>query len=164
MPDDAILVTEKLTKEFHGFVAVSGVDLKVRRGTIHALIGPNGAGKTTVFNLLTRFLPCTKGRILFNGHGDAGMQGGPAGDAYIVLHVKDHPIFEREGNDLHCAVPVSFAQAALGAEIRIPTLEGEATLKVPEGTQTGTTFRLRHKGMPILNASGRGDLYPVPMK
>jgi molecular chaperone DnaJ len=98
-------------------------------------------------------------RILFNGHGDAGIQGGPAGDTYIVLHVKDHPVFEREGNDLYCAVPISFAQAALGAEIRIPTLEGEANLKVPEGTQTSTTFRLRHKGMPILNASGRGDLY-----
>ena len=98
-------------------------------------------------------------RILFNGHGDAGLQGGPAGDAYIVLHVKEHSIFERDGNDLHCAVPISFAQAALGAEIRIPTLEGEANLKVPEGTQTGTTFRLRHKGMPILNHNGRGDLY-----
>jgi len=98
-------------------------------------------------------------RILFNGHGDAGVHGGPAGDTYIVLHVKEHPIFEREGNDLYCAVPVSFAQAALGAEIRIPTLEGEAHLKVPEGTQTGTTFRMRHKGMPILNSSGRGDLY-----
>jgi branched-chain amino acid transport system ATP-binding protein len=62
-----ILVTEKLTKEFHGFVAVNGVDLRVKRGTIHALIGPNGAGKTTVFNLLTRFLPATRGRILYNG-------------------------------------------------------------------------------------------------
>lgn len=98
-------------------------------------------------------------RILFNGHGDAGAQGGPPGDAYIILHVKDHPVFEREGNDLYCAVPISFGQAALGAELRIPTLEGEATLKVPEGTQTGTTFRLRHKGVPILNSSGRGDLY-----
>jgi molecular chaperone DnaJ len=98
-------------------------------------------------------------RILFNGHGDAGAHGGPPGDTYIVLHVKEHPVFEREGNDLYCAVPVSFAQAALGAEIRIPTLEGEANLKVPEGTQTGSTFRLRHKGMPILNSHGRGDLY-----
>jgi branched-chain amino acid transport system ATP-binding protein len=67
MSDDWILVTEQLTKEFRGFVAVAGVDLKVRRGTIHALIGPNGAGKTTVFNLLTRFLPATRGKILFNG-------------------------------------------------------------------------------------------------
>jgi len=67
MSDDWILVTEQLTKEFRGFVAVAGVDLKVRRGTIHALIGPNGAGKTTVFNLLTRFLPATHGKILYNG-------------------------------------------------------------------------------------------------
>ena len=67
MSDDWILVTEQLTKEFRGFVAVAGVDLKVRRGTIHALIGPNGAGKTTVFNLLTRFLPATRGKILYNG-------------------------------------------------------------------------------------------------
>jgi branched-chain amino acid transport system ATP-binding protein len=67
MSDDWILVTEQLTKEFRGFVAVAGIDLKVRRGTIHALIGPNGAGKTTVFNLLTRFLPATRGKILYNG-------------------------------------------------------------------------------------------------
>ena len=68
MGDDLILVTEKLTKEFHGFLAVAGVDLQVKRGNIHALIGPNGAGKTTFFNLLTHFLPATRGRILFNGN------------------------------------------------------------------------------------------------
>jgi len=98
-------------------------------------------------------------RILFTGHGDAGINGGPAGDVYVVLHVKDHDFFEREGRDLHCAVPISFVQAALGAEIKIPTMEGETTIKVPEGTQTGTTFRLRNKGVPVLNGSGRGDLY-----
>ncbi len=98
-------------------------------------------------------------RILYSGHGDAGLHGGPAGDVYVVLKVKEHPFFEREGKDLYCAVPISFSQAALGAEIRIPTLEGDATLKVPEGTQSGTTFRLRHKGVPVLNSSGRGDLF-----
>ncbi len=98
-------------------------------------------------------------RILFNGHGDAGAHSGPSGDAYVVLHVKEHAVFEREGKDLYCAVPISFTQAALGAEIKIPTLEGDANLKVPEGTQTGTTFRLRHKGVPILNQNGRGDLF-----
>lgn len=98
-------------------------------------------------------------RMLFSGAGDSGVHGGPSGDVYVVLHVKEHPIFEREGKDLYCAVPVSFAQAALGAEIKIPTLEGEATIKVPEGTQTGTSFRLRHKGVPVLNGSGRGDLF-----
>jgi molecular chaperone DnaJ len=98
-------------------------------------------------------------RILFSGRGEAGANGGPAGDVYVVLHVKEHPFFEREGKDLYCVVPISFPQAALGAEIHIPTLEGETTLKVPEGTQTATNFRLRHKGVPILNGHGRGDLF-----
>ncbi len=98
-------------------------------------------------------------RMLFSGAGDAGLHGGPNGDVYVVLHVKEHEIFEREGKDLFCAVPISFAQASLGAEIKIPTLEGEATIKIAEGTQTGTSFRLRHKGVPVLNGGGRGDLY-----
>ncbi len=98
-------------------------------------------------------------RILYNGHGDAGLDGGENGDVYIVLHVSEHAFFERDGKDLHCGVPISFAQAALGATIKIPTLEGEATIDIPEGTQTGTTFRVRTKGMPVLNSSGRGDLY-----
>ena len=98
-------------------------------------------------------------RILYNGHGDAGVDGGPAGDVYVVLHVTEHKFFERDGKDLHCAIPISFTQAALGATVKIPTLEGEATLDIPEGTQTGTTFRVRKKGMPVLNSSSRGDLY-----
>jgi len=98
-------------------------------------------------------------RILYNGHGDAGVDGGPAGDVYIVLHVTEHKFFERDGKDLYCAIPISFTQAALGATVKIPTLEGEATLDIPEGTQTGTSFRVRKKGMPVLNSSSRGDLY-----
>ncbi len=98
-------------------------------------------------------------RILYTGHGDAGLDGGPAGDVYVVLHVAEHPFFERDGKDLHCAIPISFTQAALGAKVKIPTLEGEATLEIPEGTQTGTSFRVRKKGMPVLNSSGRGDLF-----
>jgi molecular chaperone DnaJ len=98
-------------------------------------------------------------RILYNGHGDAGLDGGPAGDVYVVLHVTEHPFFEREGKDLFCAIPISFTQAALGATLAIPTLDGEAMLTIPEGTQSGTSFRLRKKGVPILNGSGRGDLY-----
>jgi molecular chaperone DnaJ len=97
-------------------------------------------------------------RMRFTGQGEAGGNGGPAGDLYIVFTVKEHPFFEREGNDIHCVVPISFAQAALGAEIKIPTLDGEHTLKIPEGTQGGTSFRL-HKGIPILNGHGKGDLY-----
>jgi molecular chaperone DnaJ len=98
-------------------------------------------------------------RIRFAGGGEVGQFGGPAGDLYVVLHVKPHPFFEREGNDLHCVVPVSVSQAAIGAEIRIPTMEGEHTLKLPAGTQPGTTFRVRNKGVPVLNGHGRGDLY-----
>ncbi len=98
-------------------------------------------------------------RIRFAGAGEVGQFGGPAGDLYVVLHVKEHPFFEREGNDLHCVVPISVTQAAMGAEIRVPTMEGEHTLKVPEGTQPGTTFRIRNKGVPVLNGHGKGDLY-----
>ena len=98
-------------------------------------------------------------RIRFAGLGEAGVFGGPAGDLYVVLHVQEHAFFEREGNDLHCVMPISFSQAALGAEITVPTLEGEHTLRVPETTQSGTTFRLRGKGVPVLNGRGKGDLF-----
>lgn len=98
-------------------------------------------------------------RMRFQGKGEAGLNGGPAGDLYVVLHVKEHPFFEREGTDLHCIVPVSFPQAALGTEITVPTLEGEQPLKVPAGTQPGTVFRIRGKGVPVLNGHGRGDLF-----
>jgi molecular chaperone DnaJ len=98
-------------------------------------------------------------RIRFTGGGEAGPFGGPAGDLYLVLHVKEHPFFVREGNDLHCVVPLSVTQAATGAEIRVPTLDGEHTLKIPDGTQPGTTFRIRNKGIPVLSGHGKGDLY-----
>jgi molecular chaperone DnaJ len=98
-------------------------------------------------------------RIRFAGLGEGGLHGGPPGDLYVVLHVKEHPFFEREGNNLHCVVPISFTQAALGAEIAVPTLEGDHVLKVPEGTQSGTTLRMRGKGVPVLNSRSKGDLY-----
>ena len=98
-------------------------------------------------------------RIRFTGLGEAGLHNGSPGDLYVVLHVKEHSFFEREENDLHCVIPVSYAQAALGAEIRVPTLEGEHILKVPEGTQSGTTLRIRGKGVPVLNGYGKGDLF-----
>lgn len=98
-------------------------------------------------------------RIRFTGLGEGGLYGGPPGDLYVVLHVKEHPSFDREGNDLHCVIPVSLTQAALGAEIPVPTLECEYTLKVPEGTQSGTTLRIRGKGVPVLNGRGKGDLF-----
>lgn len=97
-------------------------------------------------------------RIRYQGEGDAGRYGGQSGDLYVVVSVGKHAFFEREGNDLHYVLPISFPQATMGAEIAIPTLEGETKLKVPKGTQSGTEFRLRHKGVPYLNDHGRGDL------
>lgn len=98
-------------------------------------------------------------RIRYGGEGEAGTHGGPHGDLYIVLHVKEHAYFEREGNDLHCAVPISYAQAVLGAEIEIPTLDGPHKLRIPEGTQSGSVLRIRGRGVPVLNGRGKGDLY-----
>ncbi len=97
-------------------------------------------------------------RIRYQGEGDAGRAGGPSGDLYVVLAVRPHKFFERDGHDLHCQIPISFTQAALGAEINIPTLEGPAALKITEGTQSGKEYRLRGKGVPYLNEHGRGDL------
>src|SRR5271165_2543310 len=93
------------------------------------------------------------------GDGEAGVYGGPSGDLYVVLHCKEHEFFERDGRNLHCVIPVSVVQAALGTEITVPTLEGEHVLKVPEGTQTGATFKVKNKGVPELNGRGRGDLF-----
>ena len=97
-------------------------------------------------------------RIRYSGEGDAGKYGGPAGDFYVVLGVKAHKFFERDGDDLHCVIPVSFPQAALGTELDVATLEGTETLKIPEGTQSGREFKLRGKGVPHLNQHGKGDL------
>ncbi len=97
-------------------------------------------------------------RIRYQGEGEAGKYDGPAGDLYVMLSVKAHKVFSREGDDLHCVVPVSYTQAALGDELEIATLDGPAVLKVPDGTQSGKTFKLKNKGVPHLNASGKGDL------
>jgi molecular chaperone DnaJ len=101
----------------------------------------------------------TGSRLRLSGEGEAGAQGGPAGDLYVVIHVKEHDLFERQGNNLYASVPVTFAQAALGAEVSVQTLEGQESLKVPAGTQTGTVFRLKGHGMPVLGGRGRGDLF-----
>jgi len=96
-------------------------------------------------------------RIRLAGEGEAGSQGGPPGDLFIVLTVEPHPIFERDEYDILCELPVSFSQAALGAEIEVPTLHGKVELKIPAGTQSHTQMRLRGKGVPLLNRQGRGD-------
>lgn len=96
-------------------------------------------------------------RLRVSGEGESGLRGGPRGDLYVYIYVKPHKIFSREGNDVICEIPVSFAQAALGDEIEVPTLEGTAKIKVPEGTQHGTVFRLRAKGIPDIGGYGRGD-------
>lgn len=91
------------------------------------------------------------------GEGEAGLRGGPPGDLYVVLHVKPHDFFEREGDDLYCEVPITFAQAALGDEIEVPTLTEKVKLKIPPGTQTHTYFRLKGRGVPRLRGYGQGD-------
>ncbi len=98
-------------------------------------------------------------RLRSSGNGEAGFRGGPPGDLYVVLHVKAHEIFQRDGDDLLCEVPVRFIQAALGAEIEVPTLDGRATIKIPAGTQPGTTFRVKGKGVKNLQGHGHGDLH-----
>lgn len=98
-------------------------------------------------------------RIRSANNGEPGTNGGPTGDLYIEIRLKKHDIFEREGDDVHCSVPVSFAAAAMGGEIEVPTLSGKAAIDIPEGTQTGKQFRLRGKGIKGVRASYPGDLY-----
>lgn len=98
-------------------------------------------------------------RIRSTGNGEPGMNGGPPGDLYIEIRIREHDIFERDGDDLHCQVPVSFITAALGGEIEVPTLQGKAAIDIPEGTQAGKQFRLRGKGIKGVRSSYPGDLY-----
>jgi molecular chaperone DnaJ len=98
-------------------------------------------------------------RLRIVGEGEAGEAGGPRGDLYVVVHVKEHDVFERRDNSLYCTVPISFTQAALGADVSVPTLNGKEELSIPEGTQTGAVFRIRGQGMPVLGGHGRGDLF-----
>jgi molecular chaperone DnaJ len=98
-------------------------------------------------------------RLRVPGEGEAGANGGPTGDLYVVLEVKEHSFFERRGADLYCTIPVSIAQAALGAELPVPGLSGEEKLKIPEGTQGGAVFRIKGHGLPDPRGGGKGDLY-----
>jgi molecular chaperone DnaJ len=121
-----------------------------------------GAGKVKVQKDLEIKIPAGIGegmRIRTAGNGEPGANGGPPGDLYIEIHIKKHAIFERDGDDLHCVAPISFARATLGGEIEVPTLDGKATIEIPEGTQAGKQFRLRGKGIKGVRSSYPGDLY-----
>ncbi|MGN0971282.1 MAG: molecular chaperone DnaJ [Aristaeellaceae bacterium] len=120
-----------------------------------------GSGRTRVRRTATVKVPAgiDNGQtIIMNGQGEPGLRGGPSGDLYINVIVKPHKLFKRDGYDLHLDLPISFTQAALGAEIDVPTLEGSVKYKIPEGTQTDTEFRIRGAGIPQLRSSGKGDL------
>ncbi len=120
----------------------------------------HGEGRVQKTTKLTVRIPPgvdTGSRLRSAGNGEAGAAGGSAGDLYIVLSVKEHELFERQGDDLFCEIPIKFTLATLGGAIEVPTLSGKASLKIPAGTQSGTTFRLRDKGMPRLRGGGHGD-------
>ena len=122
----------------------------------------HGAGQTKSQKTLEVKIPAGIDdgmRIRSAGNGEPGVNGGPSGDLYVEVHIKAHPVFERDGDDLHCQMPISFIDAALGGEIQVPTLSGKASFDVPEGTQSGKTFRLRSKGIKSLRTSLPGDLY-----
>lgn len=97
--------------------------------------------------------------ITLRGEGETGERGGPPGDLYVYITVRPHKIFKRQGYDIYCNIPITFGQAALGAELQVPTLEGKIKYRIPEGTQTGTVFRLRNRGISHLRSNTRGDLY-----
>ena len=135
------------------------------RGTGSIIAKPcptcRGAGRLQKDRKLTVRIPAgiaTGQKLRISGEGEAGVAGGPRGDLYVVIQVQEHPFFQREGNDLYCEVPLNFPTVALGGDIRVPTLDGEEPFTVPPGTETGTTFRIRGKGMPDVAGRGRGDL------
>ena len=122
----------------------------------------HGAGRVKKYKTLSVKIPAgvdQDDRIRLAAEGEAGVNGGPPGDLYVVVNLKPHSVFQREGADLHCEMPISFATAALGGELEIPTLDGHATIKIPPETQTGQTFRLRNKGIRPVRGSVHGDLY-----
>ena len=124
----------------------------------------HGSGQMTEQRRLTVKIPAgiaSGQRLRLRGEGEAGIGGGPSGNLDVVVHVREHQFFRRDGDDLYCEIPVSFPILVLGGEIRVATLDGEETVRVPEGTETGTVLRLRGKGMPNISGRGRGDLHVV---
>ena len=157
-------VQYKQNTPFGQFVNVKACD--VCRGEGKIIIDPcpkcNGKGKVRKTVKKTVGVPAgiDDGQTLsMRGEGDPGVKGGPAGDLYITINVKPHAIFKRQGNDVVCEMPITFTQAALGAELEVPTLDGRVKYDIQEGTQTGSIFRLKGKGIPHLRGNGRGDQY-----
>ena len=150
------------TRGYTSFVSIS--NCPECRGSGKKILKPcnscSGAGYTKQTNKIKVSIP--KGaeegmRLRIRGAGEASMNGGPPGDLFIVVHITPHDVFERDGRNLFVEAPISFGEAALGAEIQVPTLNGTALVKIPAGTQTGTVFRLKGKGMPDLRGYGTGD-------
>ena len=136
------------------------------RGTGRTIAKPcqscRGAGQVAKQRKITVKIPAgiaTGQQLRLQGEGEGGSAGGPPGNLYVVVHVQEHEFFRRDGINLFCEIPVNFTTVALGGEIQVPTLDGTDNIKVPEGTATGTTLRLRGKGMPDVNGRGRGDLF-----
>jgi molecular chaperone DnaJ len=138
------------------------------RGTGKTIAKPcaecRGAGRISRERKLTVKIPAgisTGQQLRLSGEGEHGSAGGPPGDLYVVIHVQEHPFFHREGDDLYCEMPVNFPTMALGGDIKVPTLKDREELHIPAGTQPGTRFRIRGKGMPNVNGRGHGDLHVI---
>ena len=138
------------------------------RGTGKTIAKPcqtcRGAGRLARERKLTVKIPAgisTGQRLRLYGEGEHGSAGGPPGDLYVVVHVQEHPFFQREGDDLYCELPISFPTLALGGTVKVPTLNGPQDLDIPAATQPGERFRLRHKGMPNVSGRGHGDLHVI---
>src|SRR5436190_1928520 len=148
-----------------GFFSVSRT-CSTCRGTGQVINSPceecRGAGRVEREKSIEVKIPAgveTGSRLRLQAEGQSGMLGGAPGDLYVVIHVAEHEQFERQANNLYSSIPITFAQAALGAEVKVNTLSGQQSLKVPAGTQTGTVFRVRGQGMPVLGGRGKGDLF-----
>lgn len=148
-----------------GFFSVSRT-CSTCRGTGQVISSPcdscRGAGRVEREKSIEVKIPAgveTGSRLRLQAEGESGMLSGPPGDLYVVIHVAEHEQFERQGNNLYASIPITFAQAALGADVNVNTLNGDQSLKVPAGTQTGTVFRVRGQGMPVLGGRGKGDLF-----
>jgi molecular chaperone DnaJ len=157
-------VQYKQSTPFGQFVNVKTCD--VCRGEGKIILDPcptcNGKGRNRKNVKISLDIPAgiDDGQIIsMRGEGDPGSKGGPKGDLFVTINVKAHSIFKRQGNDVVCEMPITFVQAALGAELEVPTLDGKVSYTMPEGTQTGSIFRLKGKGIPHLRGSGRGDQY-----